>query len=261
MAPPSLVLHNGPVIERVVDGLFAFYGLLGEASEGAHTIQRDGLLACVVPVAPERAVANGVVYRSADALEAAYDELADAYRGIGARWTVWAWPEDDGVAGLLERRGHVLDAQPAAMIHDLEGVERPAGEALEDWTADGDISVVGPLNDRAYGFGTDSFTRAIRIRPSDSVHVYVAHDGGEPVGCLLMTDHDANTDVECVAVVPEARGRGISGKLLGHALADAVERGSKTSTLVSTALGYAVYERLGFRPLGRFQMWELAESS
>ena len=255
------MLHNGRVIERVLDGLFAFYGVLGEASEGAHTIQRDGLLACVVPAAPERAVANGVVYRSAEALDAAYDELADAYRGIGAKWTVWAWPEDAAAASLLERRGHVLDAQPAAMVHDLEGVERPAADALADWTADGDISVVGPLNDRAYGFGTDSFTRALRTRPSDSVHVYVARDDGEPVGCLLMTDLEGNTDVECVAVVPEARGRGISGKLLGHALADAVDRGCETSTLVSTGLGYPVYERLGFRPLGRFRMWELAESS
>lgn len=260
MAPTSLVLHNGPVIERVVDGLFAFYRLLGEASQGAHTIERDGLRASVVPAAPERAVANGVVYRNADVLEAAYDELAEAYRGIGAKWTVWAWPEDAAAADLLERRGHVLDAQPAAMIHDLQGVERPAHDALEDWTADGDISVVGPLNDRAYGFGTDSFTRAMRMRPSDSVHVYVARDAGDPVGCLLMTDHEGNTDVECVAVVPEARGRGISGTLLGHALADAVERGCETSTLVSTGLGYPVYERLGFRPLGRFQMWELAES-
>jgi ribosomal protein S18 acetylase RimI-like enzyme len=249
------------VIERVVDGLFAFYSLLGEASEGAHNIRRDGLLACVIPAAPERAVVNGVVYRRADALEAAYDELADAYRETGARWTVWAWPEDEAAARLLERRGHVLDAQPVAMIHDLEDVERPPQDAPEDWTADGDISVVGPLNDRAYAFGTDSFTRAMQKRPSDSVHVYVARDGGEPIGCLLMTDHDGNTDVECVAVVPEARGRGISGRLLGHALADAVERGCETSTLVSTGLGYPVYERLGFRPLGRFQMWELGASS
>ena len=254
------MLHNGPVIERVVDGLFAFYRLLGEASQGAHTIERDGLRASVVPAAPERAVANGVVYRNADVLEAAYDELAEAYRGIGAKWTVWAWPEDAVAADLLGRRGHVLAPQPAAMIHDLQGVERPAHDALEDWTADGDISVVGPLNDRAYGFGTDSFTRAMRMRPSDSVHVYVARHAGDPVGCLLMTDHEGNTDVECVAVVPEARGRGISGTLLGHALADAVERGCETSTLVSTGLGYPVYERLGFRPLGRFQMWELAES-
>ena len=94
------------------------------------------------------------------------------------------------------------------------------------------MAVVGPLNDRAYPFGTDSFTRALRNLPGDGIHVYVASDGGEPVGCLLMTDHDDNSDVECVAVVPEARGRGISGHLLGHALADAAERGIRTSTLV-----------------------------
>ena len=40
-----------------------------------------------------------------------------------------------------------------------------------------------------------------------------------------------------VAVLPEARGRGISGKLLGHALADAAERGNETATLVATTIG------------------------
>jgi GNAT superfamily N-acetyltransferase len=249
------------VIESVVDGLFAFYRLCGSASEGAHTVERDGVLASVVPAAPERAVANGVVYRSVEALEAAYDEVADAYGAIGAKWTVWVWPGDDAGARFLEERGHVNDAQPAAMLHDLTGVERPPPGALPDWTADGDFGVIGPLNDRAYPFGTDSFTRALSTRPSDTVHVYVAREEGEPVGCLLMTDHDTGSDVECVAVVPEARGRGISGNLLGHALADAVERGIETSTLVSTVMGYSTYERLGFRPLGRFSMWELAPGS
>jgi GNAT superfamily N-acetyltransferase len=249
------------VIERVVDGLFHFYRLCGSASEGAHTIERDGVLGAVVPAAPERAVANGVAYRRARDLEAAYDELADAYGRIGAKWAVWVWPDDAAAAHFLEARGHVLDAQPAAMIHDLDGVERPAPGALPDWTAEGDFAVVGPLNDRAYAFGTDSFTRALKTRPSDAVHVYVARDEGEPVGCLLMTDHEGNTDVECVAVVPEARGRGISGNLLRHALADALDRGLETSTLVSTVMGYSTYERAGFRPLGRFSMWELRPSS
>ena len=66
-----------------------------------------------------------------------------------------------------------------------------------------------------------------------------------------MTDHDGNSDVEAVAVAPEARGRGISGNLLRHALVDARERGNETSTLMSTPLGLPVYERLGFRSLGR----------
>jgi GNAT superfamily N-acetyltransferase len=76
------------------------------------------------------------------------------------------------------------------------------------------------------------------------------------VGCLLMSDHGSNSDVEWVAVAPEARGRGLSGKLLAHALADAAERGLETSTLVSTRLGRPVYERLGYQALGSLQMWE-----
>jgi ribosomal protein S18 acetylase RimI-like enzyme len=249
------------VLERVVDGLFAFYGVCGGSSKGARTIEADGVVAAVVPAAPERAVANGVAYRDAGGLRAAYDRLAAAYGEIGASWTVWVWPDDEATAAFLEERGHLLDAQPAAMQHDLDGVERPAPDTLPDWTADGDFAVVGPLNDRAYSFGTDSFTRVLTTRPGEAVRVYVAHDEGEPVGCLLTTDHDTNTDIECVAVVPEARGRGISGNLLRHALADARERGIETSTLVSTQLGYPTYERLGYRTLGRFQMWELARGS
>ena len=53
-----------------------------------------------------------------------------AYAEIGANWTVWVWPDDDAPGRFLEGRGHVLDAQPAAMIHDLEGLERPAPDAL-----------------------------------------------------------------------------------------------------------------------------------
>jgi len=244
------------VIERVVDGLFAFCGLLGSTSDGARTIDCDGVRAAVVPATPERAVANSVVYRDADALQGVYDELADAYDEIGANWTVWVWPDHEATGRFLESRSHVLDAQPAAMIHDLEGLRRPAPDALADWTAHGDFTAVGPLNDRAYGFDTDSFTRALSRRPSDSTHIYVACDRGEPVGCLLATDDDGNSDVESVAVVPEARGRGISQYLLQHALVDAAERGNETSTLVATALGYPVYERLGYRTLGRFAMWE-----
>jgi ribosomal protein S18 acetylase RimI-like enzyme len=116
---------------------------------------------------------------------------------------------------------------------------------------------VGRLNDRSYTFGTDSFTRALRALPDGAADVYVARHDGEPVGCLLTLDHEGNTDVQTVAVVPEARGRGISGKLLAHALADAAERGNETATLVATPLGYPVYERAGFRPLERVSMWEL----
>ena len=244
------------MIDRVFDGLFHFVRICGGASEGASVFERDGVVAAVAPAVPERSVVNSVAYRSAAELEAAYDDIAATYAAIGAKWTVWVWPGDERATRFLESRGHVDDAQPVAMAHDLQGVERPPAEALPDWTAEGDVAVVGPLNDRAYGLDTDSFTRALTRLPGGDSHIYVARDEGEPVGCLVMSDHDGNSDLEMVAVVPKARGRGISGNLLLHALADAAERGCESSTLISTVMGYRVYERAGYRPYGQIHMWE-----
>ena len=62
-----------------------------------------------------------------------------------------------------------------------------------------------------------------------------------------------------VATLPEARGRGLAGALMAHALVDAGERGLRTSTLVATKMGRPVYERLGYRGLGALEMWERRE--
>ena len=115
---------------------------------------------------------------------------------------------------------------------------------------------IARLNDLAYEYELDSFAPALAGLSLERGAVYVARDDGEPVGGLVMADSGANSDLEWVAVLPEARGRGLSGKLLAHALADAAERGQQTTTLVSSPLGRPVYERLGYRPLGALAMWE-----
>jgi GNAT superfamily N-acetyltransferase len=234
-----------------------WFRLVASASPDARVLDRDGVMAVVVPAAPERAVVNSVLYEDAAGLAAAYDEVAAAYAAIGATWTVWVPTADERARELLGRAGHLLDANPAVMAADLrDGVERPPPGALEDWTADGDVASIGPLNDRSYTFGTDSFTRALANLPPDEVTIYVARADGDAVGCLLIVDHERNADVELVAVVPEARGRGIAGKLLAHALADAAERGLETSTLIATKMGRPVYQRLGYREVGTLEMWE-----
>jgi GNAT superfamily N-acetyltransferase len=244
------------LVDRLHASMRHFCRLIGRASEGARPLERDGVAAAVVPACPERSVLNSVAYERSAALRDAYDEVAAAYAAIGATWTVWVHHGDREAAAFLESRGHVLDAEPAAMGRELDHVARPPAGALPDWTAAGSVADVGPLNDRAYSFGTDSFTRGLAAFPPDAAHVYTAAEDGRPVACLMIVDHERNADVEWVGVVPEARGRGLSGKLLAHALADAAERGAETSTLVATTLGRPVYERLGFRSLGALQMWE-----
>jgi GNAT superfamily N-acetyltransferase len=244
------------LVDRLHASMRHFCRLMGRASEGARLLERNGVAAAVVPACPERSVLNSVAYERSAALRGAYDDVAAAYAAIGATWTVWVHHGDREAAAFLESRGHVLDAEPAAMGRELDHVARPPEGALPDWTAAGSVADVGPVNDRAYGFGTDSFTRGLAAFPADAARVYTAAEDGRPVACLMIVDHERDADVEWVAVVPEARGRGLSGKLLAHALADAAERGAETSTLVATRLGRPVYERLGFRSLGALQMWE-----
>jgi len=222
-------------------------------------VERDGVLASVVPVSPDRSVVNGVAYEHPEGLEAAYDELAGAYEDAGVvAWTVWV-PEGDARSGaFLSDRGHVLDAAPEAMGAPLDDVPPPSEELPADWGRDIEPRTVGALNDRAYGY-EGSFERALAGFPADEAYWYVARQGGEPASCLMVIDHDGDAEVNMVATLPEARGRGLAGALLACALADARERGCRSTTLVATKLGRPVYERLGYRPLGAVQMWERRE--
>jgi N-acetylglutamate synthase-like GNAT family acetyltransferase len=241
--------------DELVGSMRQWLRMIGSSSPGARVIERDSVTASVVPVAPEHAVVNSALYADADGLAAAYDHLAATYAETAAVWMVWVSSTDHEARAALERAGHVLDVTLPVMAMDLDGIGRPPAGTLEDWTAEGDLREIGPLNDRAYALETDSFTRAFANTPDDLLRAYVARIDGRAAGCLTVIDHNGNADVESVAVLPEARGRGISGKLLAHALADARERGIETSTLVATDLGRPVYERLGYREFGTVEMW------
>ena len=149
------------LVDRLHASMLEFCRLIGRSSEGAWVLERDGVAAAVVPAAPERSVLNAVAYEEPRGLRYAYEEIAAAYAAIGANWTVWVHDGDREAAAFLEGHGHVLDAEPAAMGRELDGVVRPPEGALSDWTSAGNIADVGPINDRSYIFGTDSLTRGL----------------------------------------------------------------------------------------------------
>jgi GNAT superfamily N-acetyltransferase len=241
---------------RLLGGLRHWYRLVASASPGAHVVELDGVQATVVPAVPERSVFNAVVYGEAERLGDALPALSDAYQRAGVEaWTVWV-PDGDPARDLLAGAGHRLDATPAAMTRELDGLRRPGAGTLDDWTAEGEPSAAAEVNDRAFPFGDDSFARGISGLDTAATRVYLGRVEGRAVAATLVSEHERNAEIDCVAVVPEARGRGLSAELMGHALVDARERGMETTTLVATALGRPVYERLGYRSIGPIEMWE-----
>ena len=237
-------------------GLFAT--LARHSAADGRVLERDGVMAAIVPSCPERSVVNCVVYSDTRALGAALDEIAAEYDRAGVNaWTVWVPEHDTAAAQLLERAGHVLDARPAAMVRDLDDfdVEPSELDLIEP-----DMAVVSRVNDAAYGFPGD-FERAFQRLPPEPARMYLARADGEPA-CTVVTYEDAGEcGIYLVATAPQARGRGLATALMSHALVEARGRGCTTTSLQATARGKPVYERLGYRDIGAVQMWERRKRS
>lgn len=239
-------------IEGVRDEVEAF----GSGAADSKLIRRDGLIAAVVPAAPQRSLFNSVYYDDPAALTAEIEALAETYDSHGVRaWTVWVPDEDRESARLLAARGHVLDAAPRAMAMELSALvaEPPAPTGVIPGPIDN--ATCATLNDLAYGYGLDAFRAA--LAGESALRWHGAFDGEEAVGCVATIEIGDDCCVTGVATPPAQRGRGIASWLLHRALVDARQRGLATASLQATKVGAPLYERLGFRDLGFIEMWEL----
>lgn len=243
------------LLERSLEGMRDYHRILCACSPGGRVLELEGVEAALMPAVPENPVLNGVVYERASALGGALHELGAAYDEAGVEaWTVWVPAVDGDARRLLRGAGHRLDANPVAMARELGDIDRPAEPVLGHWTPVGDSAAMAAISDRAFFFGS-AFARAFARPLPDRARVYLASLDGQPASCVLTSDHHGNCAVNLVATVPEARGRGLSGALLAHALADAAERGCEITTLVATPMARAGYERLGYRAICPLEQW------
>jgi len=251
---------------RAIAGIGDEVEAFGSGHPDSRLIRRDGLLASVTPVSPQRSLFNSVFYEDRVALMAELDALAAIYEDHGIRaWTVWVPDEDRDTTSLLADRGHRLDAEPRAMALDLADL-RPASrphpgsdpapavpEGIE--LRPGDVATAAELNDRAYGYGPDGFRAA--LADETAIRWHVAYEDGKAVSCIGTIEIGDDCCVTGVATPAEHRGRGIASWLLRRALAAARERGLRTASLQATKAGAPIYERLGFHDFGFVEMWEL----
>lgn len=81
---------------------------------------------------------------------------------------------------------------------------------------------------------------------------WVAYLDDRPVGTAAATVGDHHVDVQFVATVESARGKGIGRALAATAT---LAQPSLPALLVASDLGRPVYDRLGYLPLFRYTLW------
>lgn len=247
-------MSDAELFDRHLAGMERFAQALVAGGDG-WLVRFDGVLATVIPAAPDRSLFNAVMYSDPAGLVAALPRLADVYDQAGVRaWTVWVREGDAVARDALAAAGHVLDAAPRAMGRELPGVDPPPAGALTWERADG-VGEVAALNDAAYGGGGQWIAGAAGLA-DPGLHLYLARVDGRPAACVGCLDHEGDAGVVMVATAETARRRGLATGLMRQALADAAQRRCRSTTLVATRAGAPVYARLGYRDLGGMEMWE-----
>jgi len=233
-------------------GLVAQVRLFGAHAPRATLVETDGMIASVMPTAPTSSLMNVALAVAPTARPAALDQLSERFRRGGARkWGLWVDAGDEAGREAARAQGMVLDSRPAGMVAELG--ELPFSHAPVRMAVD--FATVGRVNDRAYDHAAPKLAPPIVALPAN-VLTYGSEHAGETASVAMAFDIAADTAVWFVATLPHARGKGLARQTLQRLLIDARERGQKTASLQASSAGQRLYERLGFRSVGRLHLYE-----
>lgn len=228
-------------------GLVALVRLQATHAPEATLVERDGMVASVMPATPASSIMNCALAVDPAQTPRHLDELAGAFEESGAqKWGLWVDGDDEGAAEAATRQGMVLDSRPAPMVATLEDLPFDDAPPRTDVAKD----TAGRVNDLAYGYERPKMAPAIAALP-DAVLGYGADDS-----VAMAFDVGDDTAVWFVATLPQARRQGRAQAILRRLLLDARERGRRTASLQASPAGRSLYERLGFRTVGALHLYE-----
>ena len=245
-------MDEGSLRVRLWDGFAELQLLLGAHAGPGKTLERDGLVASIVPNAPDSPTLNAAVALDADKAVQHIQELARLYgQARVRRWGVWLDGNASLAAQALAKAGLTVTAASPGMGANLDEL-RIDGDAPEP----ADLATVGRVNDQAYGNFDGRLERTLTPLPNGVLKAYRVDHEGVPAAVALALHHDADCGVSFVATIPHARRQGLATKVMRQALADAVKSGCTTTTLQATEVGERLYLNLGYQRLCLMQLWE-----
>jgi ribosomal protein S18 acetylase RimI-like enzyme len=234
------------LFRRGAANCLASWEAYARGSDRAAVLRFPSGAAAVFPDGPERTVFNNALLArdiDADGRAAVITDMEAAYNAAGVdRFAAWVHEADTAMRADLDERGYRVDTTTRAMgmaVHDVRTARPDLDLAPPDWEAyldllERDGAPPGLLS----GVAPGEFT--VRIACLD----------GQPVAAALAFDVGDDCGIYNVGTLEHARRRGLGTALTALLVHEAADRGCRTATLQSTAMGERVYAAVGFRDVG-----------
>lgn len=245
-------MDEGTLRARLWEGFARLQTLFGGHAGPGAVLERDGLVASVVPNAPESPTLNAAVAIEPDAALTHLNHLADRYATANVkRWGVWLDGGAADMAAQLSKAGMVVTSANPGMGAALDRLQLSAATPRQ-----ADLITVGRINDLAYGNFDSRLERTLAPLPNGILHAYRADLDGQPAAVAMALHHHEDCGMSFVATIPEARRKGLATTVMRQALTHARRTGCTTSTLQATDVGERLYSNLGYQRLCLMQLWE-----
>ena len=248
-------MDDGVLSKRLWYGFAALQALLGEHAGRGTVVELHGLVASIVPNAPDSPTLNAVVAVEPDEAPSRLDEMRARYEDARIRrWGVWLDGRASLAAQALTRAGMVVTTASPGMAAYIVDV---TDDDADDTSHEADLETVGRVNDLAYGNYDGRLERTLRPLPNGMLHGYRVDHGGNAAAVALALHHEHDCGISFVATIPKARRMGLATKVMRQALKQAENDGCTTTTLQATDVGERLYHHLGYRHVCEMQLWEL----
>ncbi|MEN8242403.1 MAG: GNAT family N-acetyltransferase, partial [Chloroflexota bacterium] len=193
-------------------------------------------------------------------IEAKIQGLVDRFRKkrLPFMWYVWPNSSPSDLGGQLLEQGLSHSHDSPAMLANLaklpDEVIQPdrlhieqvrSEEMLADWRIPFELGYQLPdeVNDLF-----SSIYQHLGLTVDDSIQHFIAYLDDQPAACATMYyGKDGVAGVWNIATIPEARGKGIGTAITWQGCVDARQRGYEHAILLSSEMGYSVYQKLGFK--------------
>jgi GNAT superfamily N-acetyltransferase len=168
-------------------------------------------------------------------------------------WLNPTLPRSDWEA-LLLAHGFRFSSGPPGMAVDLRAINEngavPAGFQIVPVTDTETLRVWAHTFNVGYGMPADWETPLLKMMTDIELDLpvrnYLGYLDGKPVATSNLFLGAGVAGVQCVATLPEARGKGLGGAMSLAPLFDARQMGYRIGSLQASDMGYPVYLRLGF---------------